>query len=281
MNTINHFRQFHIRAGLHRKTKKNGETENLYLFYSFYRERPDIFHTVSGNSQILLSWSHYRVLLQVNDPEARTWYEQEAAAETWSVRTLQRNISTQYYYRLLSSRDKEPVITEMNQKTALLQEKASFIKNPYILEFLGLPEDPATTESKLENSIITNLQRFLMEFGKGFAFVARQQHIHTEKEDYYIDLVLIILNTFQLSYPRFNYLKWAQEGGLGFMTGTSAAVQSICQRTAYRPYREAGRKAEYGRFSVLPRPEIYRNLCIKDSVKIEIPLPKLIQNRAA
>ena len=171
------------------------------MFYSFYREWPDIFHTVSGNSQILLSWSHYRVLLQVNDPEARTWYEQEAAAETWSVRTLQRNISTQYYYRLLSSRDKEPVITEMNQKTALLQEKASFIKNPYILEFLGLPEDPATTESKLENSIITNLQRFLMEFGKGFAFVARQQHIHTEKEDYYIDLVLIILNTFQLSYP--------------------------------------------------------------------------------
>ncbi len=162
---------------------------NLYLFYSFYREWPDIFHTVSGNSQILLSWSHYRVLLQVNDPEARTWYEQEAAAETWSVRTLQRNISTQYYYRLLSSRDKEPVIKEMNQKTALLQEKASFIKNPYILEFLGLPEDPATTESKLENSIITNLQRFLMEFGKGFAFVARQQHIHTEKEDYYIDLV--------------------------------------------------------------------------------------------
>ena len=149
----------------------------------------------------LLSWSHYKLLLQVTDADARAWYEKEAYEQTWSVRTLQRNINTQYYDRLVMSKDKQPVINEMKEKTALLQqEKASFVKNPYILEFLGLPEEPSITESKLESAIINYLQKFLMELGKGYAFVARQQHIHTEKEDYYIDLVFFnyILNCFVL-----------------------------------------------------------------------------------
>ena len=163
---------------------------NLYSFYRFYKCFPEIFHSVSGKSLIRLSWTHYRILLQVHDETARNWYEKEAYEQTWSVRTLQRNIDTQYYYRLLQSKDKEPVEREMQEKTyQYQQDKLEFIKNPVVVEFLGLTPDISFTETKLEASIITNLQKFLMEMGKGYAFVARQQHIHTEKKDYYIDLV--------------------------------------------------------------------------------------------
>lgn len=163
---------------------------NLYLFYSFYKSYPEIFHAASGKSYPLLSWTHYRTLLQVSDPTARAWYEKEAAEQTWSVRTLQRNISSQYYYRLLASQIKEPVETEMREHTASCQnDKLEFIKNPVIAEFLGMAPDTSFTETQLESSILSNLQKFLMELGKGYAFVARQQHIHTEKEDYFIDLV--------------------------------------------------------------------------------------------
>lgn len=163
---------------------------NLYSFYSFYKCFPDIFHAVSGKSIGLLSWTHYRVLLQVKDKTARDWYEKEAYEQTWSVRTLQRNINSQYYYRLLASQNPVPVEDEMRAITAPYQaDKLEFIKNPVIAEFLGFSTDESLTETQLESSIISNLQKFLMELGKGYAFVARQQHIKTEKEDYYIDLV--------------------------------------------------------------------------------------------
>jgi len=154
---------------------------NLYSFYSFYKAYPQIFQTASGKSLAALSWSHYAALLQVNDPAARAWYEQEAAQQTWSVRTLQRNISSQYYYRMLKTQKQALVEQEM-------QEKASVYQNDK-LEFIRLSSDTDFTESDLEKSILSNLQKFLMELGKGYAFVARQQHIHTEKQDYYIDLV--------------------------------------------------------------------------------------------
>lgn len=163
---------------------------NLYSFYSFYKTFPEIFHSLSGKFKPILSWTHYRVLLQVTDEKARRWYEKEASEQTWSVRTLQRNISSQYYYRLLKSQVKEPVKEEMTKLTNSFQhDKLEFIKNPMVTEFLGLTPDTSFTETKLECSIISNLQKFLMELGKGYAFVARQQHIHTEKQDYYIDLV--------------------------------------------------------------------------------------------
>ena len=173
----------------------------LYQYLGFYRMFPEIVHTActllepsqkvhTVSTQIeLLSWSHYRVLTQVNDSEARSWYEKEAYEQTWSVRTLQRNISTQYYHRMLKSQDKTEVENEMKQLTSQYQNKLEFIKNPVIAEFLGMQEDTSYLESDLEQCIINNLQKFLMELGKGYAFVARQQHIHTEKEDYYIDLV--------------------------------------------------------------------------------------------
>ena len=138
---------------------------------------------------IMLSWTHYRTLMQVTDPNARAWYEKEAYEQTWSVRTLQRNISTQYYDRMLLSHNSKAVENEMKQLTSEYQGKFEFIRNPVIAEFLGMQEDTSYLESDLEQAIIGNLQRFLMELGKGYAFVARQQHIHTEKQDYYIDLV--------------------------------------------------------------------------------------------
>lgn len=163
---------------------------NLYNFYSFYKTFPEIFHSSSGKFNALLSWTHYRVLLQVKDSEARAWYEKEAAEQTWSVRTLQRNISSQYYYRMLKTQKQELVESEMKELTAPYQnDKLEFIKNPVIAEFLGFSQDTDFTESDLEKSILSNLQKFLKELGKGYAFVARQQHIHTEKQDYFIDLV--------------------------------------------------------------------------------------------
>ncbi len=163
---------------------------NLYSFYAFYKTYPEIFQTASGKSQKLLSWSHYAVLLQVDNEKARAWYEKEAMEQTWSVRTLQRNVSSQYYYRMLQTQKREIVEEEMKELTAEYQsDKLEFIKNPMIAEFLGLASNTDFTESDFEKSILSNLQKFLMELGKGYAFVARQQHIHTEKQDYFIDLV--------------------------------------------------------------------------------------------
>ena len=162
----------------------------LYNCYSFYKEYPDIFQTLLGKSSAILSWSHYLELLRVYDKEARRWYETEALSQNWSTRTLQRNIDTQYYYRLLKSRIKEPVIAEMQEKTRDFQgDKLEFIKNPYVVEFLGLTRDASFSETKLESCILSNLQKFLLEMGKGYAFVARQQHIRTDLDDFYIDLV--------------------------------------------------------------------------------------------
>ena len=138
----------------------------------------------------LLPWSHYERLIRVEDKKAREWYAKEAFEQGWSFRTLNRNINTLYYERLLMSKKKQPVVNEMQDKTkAYQQDKLEYIKSPVVLEFLGLPEDTSLAESKLETAIINNLEIFLMEMGKGYALVARQQHIRTEENDYYIDLV--------------------------------------------------------------------------------------------
>lgn len=137
-----------------------------------------------------LPWSHYERLIRVEDKKAREWYAKEAFEQGWSFRTLNRNINTLYYERLLMSTKKQPVVDEMQDKTkAYQQDKLEYIKSPVVLEFLGLPEDTSLAESKLETAIINNIEKFLMEMGKGYALVARQQHIRTEENDYYIDLV--------------------------------------------------------------------------------------------
>ncbi|MBQ6342509.1 MAG: DUF1016 family protein [Anaerolineaceae bacterium] len=162
----------------------------LYSYMLFYKSFPEILHSLSTKSSNILSWTHYRILLQEKNPKARDRYANEAYTQTWSVRTLQRNIDSQYYFRLLLSQDKKPVEDEMKALTAKYQnDKLEYIKNPYIAEFLGLSATTSVTETTIESAILSNLQKFMMELGKGYAFVARQQHIHTEKEDYYIDLV--------------------------------------------------------------------------------------------
>ena len=162
----------------------------LYRCLKFYKSFPEIVASLRQQSGMVLSWTHYRTLLQVEDKTARDWYEKEAVNQSWSVRTLQRNISSQYYYRMLKTQKKELVECEMKEITSQYQnDKLEFIKNPVIAEFLGFPQNTDFTESELEKSILSNLQKFMMELGKGYAFVARQQHIHTEKQEYYIDLV--------------------------------------------------------------------------------------------
>ena len=161
---------------------------SLYKFLQFYKKFP-ILDSLSPKSGGLLSWTHYRKLLQVENKDALAWYINETAVEGWGVRVLQRNISSQYYERMLLSQQKELVRSEMHDVAGPLQERLEFIKNPVIAEFLGFKEDATFTESELESRILDNIREFLMELGKGYAFVARQQHIHTEKEDYYIDLV--------------------------------------------------------------------------------------------
>lgn len=139
---------------------------NLYSFTQFYKLFPEIFHTLCGKSETILSRSHYRTLIQELNPDARQWYEQEAATQGWSVRTIQRYISSQYFFRLVSSQKKELVKKEMLKLTAPLQSKdpAEFIKNPVIGEFLGFTADSSFRESDLEQSIIDYLEIYQVFF---------------------------------------------------------------------------------------------------------------------
>ena len=135
-----------------------------------------------------LSWSHYRLLMQVENPAAREWYMNEAAEQHWSTRQLERQIAVLYYERLLASRKKVPVRKEAREKLAAVTPE-QFIRDPYVLEFLDLKDYPALRESAVEQAIIDNLQTFLLELGKGFSFVARQRRMRFEDEGFYVDLV--------------------------------------------------------------------------------------------
>ena len=136
-----------------------------------------------------LSWSHYRALMRVEKIEARDFYEREAIAGGWDKRTLERQIQSLYYERMLKSRKPEKMLAEGRHLPVSGGTPIDALKNPYVLEFLGLPDAAEFHESDLERAIITHLQRFLLELGSGFAFVARQKHIRIEEQDRYIDLV--------------------------------------------------------------------------------------------
>lgn len=160
-----------------------------------------------------LSWSHYERLMRIKNEDERDWYMREAAEENWGVRTLNRNIGSQYYHRLLQTPESKrgEVIDEMQRLTADYQkDRHKFLRNPVVAEFLGFSQDAAYSETNLESAIIDQLQKFILELGKGFAFVARQQRIKTDMGEYYIDLVfynyilkcflLIDLKSSQISY---------------------------------------------------------------------------------
>jgi predicted nuclease of restriction endonuclease-like (RecB) superfamily len=203
---------------------KGFSERSIWQFRQFYQMFPDfeimrtplaqsqniddnkntIMQTLSAHSELSshlhkLNWAQIQRIMRVSNPAARTYYIKETAENMWSYRTLDRNISTLYYQRLLSSQMKEPVIAEMQDKTKeYQQDKLEFIKNPSVLEFLALPNNQGYTESELEQAINDNMQKFLLELGKGFAFVARQQLIRTDTQDFYIDLVFYnyLLNCF-------------------------------------------------------------------------------------
>ena len=156
------------------------EMRKLYVYFSDYEKVRTLFAQ--------LTWSHFQKVLRVSDEKARIFYLTEAAENMWSVRTLDRNISTLYYNRIVASIDKKTVEDEMKEKIKSLQTE-EFIKNPVVLEFLDLPTNISYTESQLEKALTDDIQKFMMELGKGFAFVERQQHIRTENSDFYIDLV--------------------------------------------------------------------------------------------
>lgn len=174
--------------------------------------------TVSDQSSGLLEllpWSHYERLMRVPEKAARDWYMREAAKEMWSFRTLNRNINTQYYERMLLSQMSSEVRNEMRQKTACYErDKFEMIKNPTVLEFIGIDGSKGYTESKIEQGIIDNMEHFLLEMGKGFALVARQQLIRTPLEDYYVDLVFynFILKCFCLIDIKLNKITYQDVG---------------------------------------------------------------------
>ena len=210
-----------LSAKLNKKYGKGFSSTNLWYFRQFYvvysNREPKIRHKACGELismeklhkpcgvlddlslaveksealqgfSPLLSWSHYRTLSKVEHKNERLFYEIEAEKEGWSVPVLERQIHSFLFARLLKSRDKDGVL-ELAKKGQLIKTPADNMKDPYILDFLGLPDSKQIHESKLESAIIDNLQSFLLELGKGFAFVARQKRIQYEDEFFYVDLV--------------------------------------------------------------------------------------------
>ncbi len=164
---------------------KGFDASNLRYMRLFYRAFP-----ICDALRHELSWTHYRTLLRVESETARTWYMKEAATQNWSSRALERQVSTLYYERLLASQDRAAVLDEANEKIATANlHPREFVRDPVLLEFLGMQNVGALLEGELEQALMNKLQSFLLELGKGFAFVARQQRISTESRDFYIDLV--------------------------------------------------------------------------------------------
>lgn len=163
---------------------KGFDITNLRKMRMFYQAFP-----IRDALRLELSWTHYRTLLRIDNPQARDWYLHEAITQSWSARALERQIGTLYYERLLASQNKALVEQEAQSNTQPLAETAKdYLRDPYILDFLNL-QDKTYQESELEQAIISNLQQFLLELGKGFAFVERQQRIRFDDDDFYIDLV--------------------------------------------------------------------------------------------
>lgn len=166
----------------------NFSKRNLQHYRKFYLLFPDfgkVYELVHN-----LNWTHIRRLLSVTDPKARQWYMMQASKDMWSTTTLDRNISSQYFERRLAAQREHP---ELPKKEAVApyndKDPLEYIKNPTVAEFMGFRRDANYSESELEQALIDNLEKFILELGRGFAFVERQQHIATDLDDFYIDLV--------------------------------------------------------------------------------------------
>lgn len=152
----------------------NNENDNQWLSFS--------------EPSFSLSWSHYLILMRIENPDARSFYEIECVQQQWSKRQLSRQVGSSLYERLFLSRNKDEVM-RLAQEGQTIEKPSDIIKNPITLEFLGLKPDAAYSESKLENAIISKMQQFLLELGKGFLFEARQKRFTFDEEHFYVDLV--------------------------------------------------------------------------------------------
>jgi len=229
-----------LSADLSAKFGRGFSVDNLQLMRRFYLTYPDkfqIYETASRKSQKsetvsrksiihqtafdkfepLLSWSHYCELLKVEEPLARSFYEQEAIQNNWSVRELKRQINSMLFERLVLSKDTKAVM-KMGEKGQIIEKPEDAIKDPYVLEFLNLKEETSYTESQLEQALIDKLQYFLLELGKGFTFVARQKRITIANRHYYIDLVFYnrLLKCFVLIDLKTGELDQADIGQMNF-----------------------------------------------------------------
>lgn len=188
-----------LSANLTSEFGRGYSVSNLKNFRQFYLVFPDVCKMNTTDNSVLpirqtlssvLSWSHFCLLMRVENQAAREFYQKESIQQNWSVRALDRQISTLYYERIISSRDKNPVKLEAEKSIqALTESPRDFIKDPYILEFLRLKPENSYLEKSLEAALLENLHSFILELGRGFAFVSRQYHINAGAEDYYIDLV--------------------------------------------------------------------------------------------
>lgn len=171
---------------LTREFGKGFSAQGLWNYRQFYLSFP-----ILSTAWRELSWSHYRLLMRITNPAARDWYANEAVRESWSVRALDRQIGTQFYERLLLSQQKEGVRQEAIENIAAEAppDPREFIRDPYVLEFLELSPSPALYESEIEQALIDRLQQFLLELGKGFAFVSRQKRLQVEGDNFFVDLV--------------------------------------------------------------------------------------------
>ena len=156
---------------------------NLHWYRQFYRTFP-----IVNSLRSQLSWTHYRILLRIDNEDKREYYIAEAAKNNWSVRQMERQINSQLFERLLLSNDKESVLA-VARNEVIPSHPSEIIKDPMVLEFLGLKRESAYYEKDLEQAIITNLQDFLLELGNGFSFVSRQKRIHLDGDDFFVDLV--------------------------------------------------------------------------------------------
>ncbi|MCL2762004.1 MAG: PDDEXK nuclease domain-containing protein [Treponema sp.] len=163
--------------------------KNIRQFYLRFPNGIEFARRRLANLEIL-SWSHWCAIMRIEDDAERDYYITETSEQNWGVKLLERNIRSGYYRRLLSTQKKKSQAVSAVVKTTSKKEKIlDFIKDPYILEFLDIPEDIQGKETELETAIINNLQSFMLELGKGFSFIARQFRISTETSHYYIDLV--------------------------------------------------------------------------------------------
>ncbi|MGI4756931.1 MAG: PDDEXK nuclease domain-containing protein [Janthinobacterium lividum] len=173
-----------LAQSLTREFGRGFDTSNLRYMRLFYQAFP-----IRDALRHELSWTHYRILLKVEQEGMRSWYMAEAAAQGWTTRALERQINTLYYERLLATSDRPAVEQEANGAIAPLQAPRDFVRDPVMLEFLGLPGSGRLLEADLERALLSNLQAFLLELGRGFAFVGRQYRLSTETKDFYVDLV--------------------------------------------------------------------------------------------